>query len=187
MIQAVAALREGKDPWLEVSVCQDPLNGDRFTVAVEIDAPAEEVYALLDWADARNKWRQMGDSVTALDGDGQRFRLVISFMQDVCFDYRVEEAIKPHVYACACVPTPPVGHLERSFERYRIEPVDDARCAVTYAMTAHFEAGLNARQSTEVMRNMTVACHNALAKLKAEAEHGVGTFEAFCAARLMPI
>ena len=187
MIKAVAAMREGKDTWLEVSVRQDPLNGHRFTVAVEIGAPADEVYALLDWADERNKWRQMGDSVTALDAEGQRFRLVISFMQDICFDFQVEEAIKPQVYVSTCVPTPPVGHLERSFEEYRIEPIDDARCAVTYTMTAHFEAGLNKRQAAEVMRTMTVACHNSLAKLKADAEHGVGTFEAFCAARLMPL
>ena len=181
-------MRDDGSPLLGVKVSKCAPDGpDEFLVQATIEKTAEHIYALVDWADERNKWRQTGDEVTALDEEGRHFRLVVQFMRDVQFDYEVIEASKPHVYACVCVPTPSVGHLVRSDEHYRIEPVGETQSLVTYTMTAHFESGLGERQSAEVRRNMTIACHNTLAKLKANAEHGVGTVEAFENTRLMPM
>lgn len=186
VIESAAAQRKRRNSLLDVSVskCAD---ADRFVVATPVAASAEGIYALLDWADDRNKWRQTGDKVEALDKEGQRFRLVVRYMPELQFDCEVEEALKPEVYAWTCVTTPRVGHLERSHEHYRIEPVGEDQCLVTFTMTAFFEAGLDARQSAEVVRNMRVATHNAMAKLKANAEHGVGTMAAAKATRLMPL
>jgi hypothetical protein len=185
MLRGLDELRAAREELLEVSVRKGTGGGDEFTVSAEIGVPAAEVYALIDLADERNKWRQMGDSVTALDSEGRRFRLIHSYMRDVAFDIEVEEALKPNVYTSRCTPMPPIGHLERSRECYRIETLEGGRCAVTYTMTAYFEAGLDEWDSEAAIRMMTAASHNAMAKLKANAEHGVGTIEAFNATRLM--
>ena len=187
VIESEAAQKKRSESLLEVSVSTCAPNVHRFVVAAPVAAAAEEVYALLDWADERNQRRQMGDEVTALDDEGRRFRLVIRFMRDLQFDYEVEEALKPKLYSCICVPRPSVGHLERSHEHYEIEPLGEDRCVVTYTMTATFEPGLDAEDAAEVVRNMTVATHNTVAKLKANAQHGVGTVAAFHATRLMPL
>ena len=173
---------------LEVS--SRSLGGDgqfEFVVRADIAARPEDFYALVDWADERNFKRQLGDSVTPLDEEGRRFRLIIRYMTDLQFDHEVIEADKPSLYAYLCLITPPVAHLQSSQEQYRIESAGDDRCQVTLTILAKFEPGLSEIQTSEVLRNMTVACHNSLAKLKAYAEHGVGTLEAFENVRLMPL
>jgi len=172
---------------LDVKVSKAPDGADVFVVEAPIAAAAEEVYGLVDWADERNKYRQMGDEVTQTDKDGRNFRLVIGFMDDLRFDCEVVEATKPHAYGYNCIPTPSVGHLERSYEHYRIVPTAADECVATYTMTAYFEAGLSEQQRAEVMRNMTIACHNGMAKLKPSAEYGVGTWEAFENTHLMSL
>jgi hypothetical protein len=187
VVQGAAAQGGAKTALLEVAVSRSGPDANSFQVTAPVAAPADEVYALVDWADERNKWRQSGDTVLALDAEGRKFRLVVSSMKDLQFDYEVQEAIKSKVYACSCVPSPSIGHLVRSYEHYLFEPGGEKACVVTYTMTATFEAGLSAGQTAEVVKNMTVATHNTMAKLKANAEHGVGTAAAFSATKLMPL
>ncbi len=182
-----SAAAEGKSPLLEVSVSKCAPNVHRFVVSAAVAVPAEEVYALIDWADERNRYRQMGDTVTALDDEGRRFRVAVSYMRGLRWDYEVEEAVKPQVYACTCVPSSTADHLERSHEHFRFEERGEDQCFVTYTMTAHFTAGLDVELYAEIDRIMSVASHNTIVKLKANAEHGVGTVAACKATRLMPV
>jgi hypothetical protein len=160
---------------------------DIFTVTAEIAARADDIYALVDWADPRNHKRQLGEDVVALDDDGRRFRLVIDFMRDVQFDNEVLRAEKPTVYQYECLITPPQGNLGRTVEKFDIEPLSEDKCAVTMTINAYFDLGLSADRQAETIRMMTVGAHNGLAKVKSYAEHGVGTMEAFQNLRLMPL
>jgi hypothetical protein len=172
---------------LEVSTRRCEIEGQvEFKVTAVIAAPADRIYALIDWADEQNAKRQLGDSVIALDDEGRRFRLVVRFMSDLEFDYEVLEAVKPSIYACLCLPTPSIGHLESTVERYEIGPGEAQGSTVTLMTLAQYARGLSEAQMDEVTRRSTVACHNALAKLKAFAEYGVGTIEAFENTVLMP-
>ena len=172
---------------LEVSLGKADDGADLFNVRAEIATSAGEVYALVDWGDERNARRQLGDTVQGLDEEGRRFRLVIDFMSDVDFDYEILKAVKPSIYEYECLINPPQGHLGRTIEQFRIEPVSDDRCTVTLTVTAYFDSGLSVSKQDEVRHTMTVGAHNGLAKLKAYAEHGVGTSEAFENLRLMSL
>lgn len=162
-------------------------NGASFTAATPIEASAEDVYALVDWSDERNKSRQMGEEVTELDGRGLRYRVVVSHMPDVEFIHDVVEASKPTLYASRATMTPRLGHLVQSLSKYSIAPIAKDRSEVTYVMTAEFEPGIGEAELAHCTRFAAVATHNTLAKLKANAEHGVGSLEAFNATTLMPL
>jgi hypothetical protein len=162
-------------------------DADIFVVTAEIAAAAEDIFALVDWADPRNSKRQLGEEVVALDDSGRRFRLVIDFMRDVQFDNEVLRAEKPAVYQYECLIIPPQGHLGRTVEMYEIEPLHDGKCSVTMTITAYFDVGLSPATQAETIHMMTVGAHNGLAKIKAYAEHGVGTMEAFHNLQLMPL
>jgi hypothetical protein len=187
VVESAAAHDARERSLLDVAVSECGLNAYKFVVSVRIAAPAEEIYALVDWADERNKWRQMGDAVTAIDDEGRRYRLVISYMPDVQFDHEVEEALRPEVYAFTGKMTPRLGHLEHCRSHYRMDAIGTAQTVLTCTTTAQFEADLNAGDLAQAVRLMTIACHNTAAKLKANAEHGVGTVEAFNATVLMPL
>lgn len=171
-------------PMFDVSVRDVERDTFEFTVSSPVAAPASEIYALIDWADARNKWRQTGDDVTCLDAEGRKFRLVVSYMPGVEFDHEVEEASSPHLYAYSAVANPRQGRLEWSRSRYEIAD-DDQGAVVTYTMTARYTPGLSEHELAVHVRLTARACHNTMSKLKANAEHGVGTPEAFEATVLM--
>ena len=147
---------------------EGPVN---FVMAIEIAASAQDVYALLDWADPRNAKRQLGHEVTQLAPD--TFRLVMQGMEDIPFEFRVLEA-KPHgEYSMICDPMPPVGRRKYTRETYVIESLGENACQVDLIVEAEFIDGISMREYKQEMELGMLSNYNALAKFKLHAEHGV--------------
>lgn len=144
-----------------------------FNVAVEIDRPASEVYPLLDWSDPRNAKRELGHRVEPIDGQPDRFRLVLTEMPDHRFDMTVIKAEADRIYAFSTNIEPHVGRLESDEEHYSLEPIGEDRCKLTLTTFATFQSGLKMKQFEHELAVMTVACQRALIKLKVHAELGV--------------
>ena len=53
-----------------------------FEFSVEIGSPASEVFPLIDWADPRNAKRQLGNTVEQLEGQSDRFEMVLNGLPD---------------------------------------------------------------------------------------------------------
>ena len=149
-----------------------------FEAAIEVDKPASDVYPLLDWADDRNAKRQLGYPVEPIDGDPNRFRLIMPEMPEHRFDMTVLEAVPDRAYAFSTDIQPRVGPLESDEERYSIEPIGDDRCKLKLVTVAEFQRGLNMKQFERELAMMTMACQRALIKLKLHAEQGVNAVKA---------
>lgn len=145
----------------------------QFEVAVEVDQSASAVYPLLDWSDPQNAKRQLGHKVEQMDGQPDRFRLVLNEMPDHRFDMTVSKAVTNQAYVFSTVIQPRVGRLESDEEHYSLEPLGEDRCRLKLTTTATFKSGLTMKQFEQELAMMTVACQRALVKLKAHAEHGV--------------
>ena len=143
-----------------------------FGGEVVIEKPAEEVYALLDWADPRNAKRQLGNEVAAIEGAPDRFRMTLAALPGHVFDMIVTEAVPHSAYGFATHITPSVGRLVTSHEHYRLEPLGTGTCRLTLVNTVTFIDGMRMKQLSEEVMIMSVASHNALAKLKIHAEQG---------------
>jgi hypothetical protein len=140
---------------------------------VEIAAPAEDAYALVDWADPRNGQRALGGEITPLAGVPGRFRCVLAALPGHPFEIAVTEAVPPGAYAFTCEAVPRVGRLVRSHERYTFEPMTRSSCRLTLVMTATLAGPLRMKDHEHEVGTITRACRSALAKLKIHAEEGV--------------
>jgi hypothetical protein len=85
----------------------------------------------------------------------------------------VTDAVPGETYAFENEITPPPGKLVSSHERYTIEPLDDGSCVLTLLVSASFAGGLPEEALAMEVMMMTMACGNALEKLKVQAEQGV--------------
>ena len=150
-----------------------------FRVAIEIEASAPDVYALVDWADPRNAKVDLGHIVTPLDDQGQQFRLVMTNMPELRFDMTMIEAVPSERYAFSTAIRPKVGRLETSEEHYSFESLGDDRCKLGLTVFATFQSGINTRQFDRELAMVTTSCQRAVAKLKLHAEHGVDAVNAF--------
>ena len=150
----------------------------QFNAAVEVDRPASEVYRLLDWSDERNAKRELGHRVEPIDGEPDRFRLVLTEMPEHRFDMTVTEAVLNWTYSFFTDIRPRVGRLERDEEHYALEPLDEGRCKLKLTTIATFQSGLSMKQFERELAMMSVACQRALIKLKVHAEHGVEAVKA---------
>jgi hypothetical protein len=63
--------------------------------------------------------------------------------------------------------------LVASHETYTIEPKGDEACILSLSVDATFVGGMSEEQIAMEVMMMTVACGNALEKLKIQAEQGV--------------
>lgn len=149
-----------------------PEGATRFVLGADIAAPAEAVYALLDWSSPVNAKRQLGHSVMALGAAGDRFRMIMTSMPDHCFDFRVTQARHPLIYEFESEILPRVGRLCGESEHYGIEHVGENACRVTLTVDADFGTGLNMREFRHESETMTLACLQGLTKLKIHAEQG---------------
>lgn len=150
----------------------------QFVVAIEIDRPASEVYSLLDWSDPRNAKRELGHKVEPIDGQPDRFRLVMTEMPEHRFDMTVTRAVPDQAYAFSTDIQPRVGRLESDEEHYSLEPIGDDRCKLELTTVATFQRGLTMKIFEQELMMMTAACQRALIKLKVQAEHGVEAVKA---------
>ena len=150
----------------------------QFDVAVEVERPAADVYALIDWADPRNSKRQLGHSVTALEGEPKRFRLIMAEMPEHRFDMTILEEVQDRAYAFVTDIQPRVGRLESDEEHYSIEPLGADRCNLRLHCVATFRSGLTMKQLQQELAMMSAACQRALIKLKLHAEQGLEALQA---------
>ncbi len=150
----------------------------QFDVAVEIEKPAADVYALLDWADPRNAKRELGHRIEPLDGEPKRFRLIMTEMPEHRFDMTMLSEVPGQAYAFVTDIQPPVGRLESDEEHYSLEPLGEGRCKLKLTTIAVFRSGLNMREFEQELAMMTMACHRALIKLKLHAEQGLEAVKA---------
>ena len=150
----------------------------QFEVAIEVDKPASDVYRLIDWSDARNAKRELGHRIEPMDGEPDRFRLILTEMPEHRFDMTILEAVPDRAYAFSTDIQPRVGRLESDEEHYSIEPLGDDRCKLKLVTVAEFQSGLKMNQFEHELAMMTMACQRALIKLKLHAEQGVEAVKA---------
>ena len=148
-----------------------------FVGEVVIEKPAEEVYALLDWADPGNAQRQLGNEVTAA-GAPDQFRMIMVELPDHLVEMIVTEAVPHSTYGFTINIAPMVGRLVTSHERYSLEPLDGGTCRLTLINTVTLADGMGDEELEYEVTLMSVASHNALAKLKIHAEQGVEAVKA---------
>lgn len=151
----------------------EPVGPFEFEHNVEIERPAEEVYALVDWGDPRNAKRTLGNKVEQVGSSPGRFRLHLDLVPDHRFEMIVAEAVQDHRYAYDCEITPPVGRLVSCHEAYSIEPLGNDSCRLGLVVSAWFVGGLSAEEMANEVMMMGMSGQNALAKLKIQAEQGV--------------
>jgi hypothetical protein len=149
-----------------------------FGGEVAIDAAAEKVYALLDWADHRNAKRALGDQVTQVETEADRFSLVMREVPRHVFELTVTHAVPFTSYGFDCVIVPPIGRLLKTHELYGIEPMGTESCRLKLLNSSTFVEGLGPDELGEEMLMMSIASHNALAKLKIHAEQGADAVKA---------
>jgi hypothetical protein len=152
---------------------EEPLGPFEFEHSIEIEKPAAEVYALIDWADPRNAKRALGNKVEQVGADPDRFRLHLDLVPDHRFEMIVTEAEPGQRYAFENEITPPVGRLVSSHETYTIEPLTDSSCRLSLVVAATFVGGMTEQEIAMEVMMMGMSGQNALAKLQIQAEQGV--------------
>lgn len=137
---------------------------------IEIDRPAEEVYALVDFNDPRNQKAAVGK----ITRTGEKtFDMVLDMLPDLTFPIVELEAVPGRSYTIDSVLPEELGaRLLKTVERTDIEPLDANRCRVTMTTLATFKPMKMKHYDYEVAM-ITMACNNSLAKLKIFAEQGV--------------
>jgi hypothetical protein len=150
-----------------------PIGPFEFGHSVAVERPAAEVYALLDWADARNAKRALGNKIEQVGISPDRFRMLLDFVPGHVFEMVVTDAVPGETYAFENEITPPPGRLVRSRETYCIEPRDESSCVLSLLVSASFVGGLSEDVLAMEVMMMTAACGNALEKLRIQAEQGV--------------
>jgi hypothetical protein len=154
----------------------DPME---LKVAIEIDRPAAEVYALLDWADERNQMRARGNIVRRECVQPEIYRLWYDRAPDLNFLFTVVVAEPGRKYEFRGDIVPPVGRRLGAVESYALEPIGDDCCRVTFANTIHHVPGLTRAEWQDELAKSSSAAAGGLVKLKLQAEQGVAALEDF--------
>ena len=149
-----------------------------FDFDIEIDAPPERIYALIDFADPANAKRELGHSVTQVSTDPETWKLVINQMPDAAFFNTVTEAKAPTLYAYRCEAEPQQGAMVWDVERWTIEPRESAPTLVRLIVEAQFVEDMPFEEHYHHVAMMATGCNNALEKLKLHAEQGVAAVRA---------
>jgi len=150
----------------------EPVGPFEFGHSLEIERPAADVYALIDWGDPRNAKRALGNKVERIGRFPERYRLHLDMVPDHRFEMTVTEAVPGETYAFETEIAPPVGRLVCSDETYVIEPTGANSCRLGLLVRATFTGGMSEKGLAREIMVMTASCGNALAKLKVQAEQG---------------
>ncbi|MEP2734722.1 MAG: SRPBCC family protein [Erythrobacter sp.] len=148
---------------------QEPVE---FIGDVEIDCPAEEVYALIDWADPRNAKRNTGNEIIQDETDPNLFHMTMPAMDEFDFRFHVSEAAAPSKYAFTCTISPQCGRMAMSEEIYEFEATGDQSCNVSLVNRVTFIEGTTMDDLAEEVAMLSASVQSALQKLKLQAEHG---------------
>jgi len=161
---------------------EEPFGPCEFEHSVEIERPAAELYAMIDWADPRNAKRALGNKVEQVGPD--RYRLLLDMLPDLTFEMTVTEAVPGSRYAFDTEITPPVGLLVSSSETYTVEPLGEGACRLGLAVSAWFVGGMSPEDMAMEIMMMGTSGQNALTKLKVHAEEGVDAVHRIEAAQM---
>jgi hypothetical protein len=123
----------------------DPVGPFEFGHTVDIERPAPDVYALVDWADPRNAKRALGNKVEQVGTSPDRYRMRLDLLPDHVFEMIVTEVVPGQIYAFKNESTPSVGKLVGSHETYRVEPLDEESCRLHLLVSASFVGGMSDR------------------------------------------
>lgn len=148
----------------------EPMGPFEFSHSIQIERPAADVYALVDWADPRNSKRALGNKVEQVAPD--RFRMHLDLVPDHRFEMIVTEAVPGKRYAFENEITPSAGQLVSSHETYSVEPLGENSCHLGLTVAVWFNGGLSAEEMAAEVMIMGMSGQNALAKLKVMAEEG---------------
>lgn len=162
-----------KDP---VLVPNEPIE---LRVAIEIERPADDVYALLDFGDERHQLRARGNEVREIGKDPLEYRLWYDLAPDLNFLFTVTEAEPGRAYAYTAAIVPAVGLRLGSHEAYGIEPLSERSCKLTFVNTVYHVPGLSQDELADEVAKSTLAAANSLTKLKIQAELGVEAVEEY--------
>lgn len=144
-----------------------------FDFEIEIDAPAERIYGLVDFASPTNAKRELGHSLTQVSQTPEVWKLVIAQMPDAAFFETVSEARAPVAYAYRSKAEPQQGAMVWTEERWTIAPQDVGPCLVTLLVEAQFTEPMRLDEYRQHVMMMAMGCNNAVEKLKLHAEQGV--------------
>jgi hypothetical protein len=147
--------------------------------SIEIDRPADEVYALLDFGDERHQLRARGNEIRVIARDPPEYRLWYDLAPDLNFLFRVTEVVPGRTYAYTATIVPPVGRRLGSHEAYTIEPLTDATCKLALVNTVTHVPGLTEAELADELGKSSLAAANSLVKLKIQAEQGVTAVEEY--------
>ena len=141
-----------------------------FEFDIEIERPAGDVYAMLDFADARCWKKETG----RVERTGETtFDMVLDFLPDITFHLDVHKQEPGTLYAFDTSSDEKIGRLVSSSESYEIEALADDRCRVTLVCVAQFDPGMTKRDWEQEVQMMAGGVNIALGKLKVHAEEGV--------------
>ena len=143
-----------------------------FDATIDVACSADEMFGLLDIADARYWKRKVGRVETVASG---RFRLYLDVVPDHVFTLVLREAEPGRLYAFDTQTTPRAGRLVQTEERYEITPTGSESCTVRLIINAQFESDMSMREWKQECETMRMSVHNAQTKLKIHAEMGVET------------
>ena len=139
---------------------------------VTILAPAETIFALVDFASPANRLAARGVRFSEKAQKTGRFAATNPDMPEIAFEFDVDLYEAPAVYGFASriIAETPFGAFVRGREEYHIEQLDNNRCRVTLKTKNWWRDGLSGRTRRNEEAVMMQAVGNDLAKLKIEAE-----------------
>lgn len=141
-----------------------------FDFEEEVEAPADHIYRLVDFADPGNAKLELGHSVERTGPDNYRFTMWQ--MPDTPFAITVSEQVPGKSYAYRAQPQAKVGRLQWTQERYSFEMQDSGKCLVTLLVEAQFDEPMTMRDYAQEIARMATGCAIALEKLRLHAEQG---------------
>ena len=136
----------------------------------EIERSAEDVYAMIDFADPRHHKAEVGTITRTGD---TTYTLVVDMLPDLTFPITELEAVPGKSYIFESVLPAELGaRLEKTVEGCEIEPLGPDRCKVTAKTLAWFHP-MKLKHYDQEIATIALACNNAINKLKIHAEQGV--------------
>ncbi|RIV83867.1 hypothetical protein [Aurantiacibacter zhengii] len=148
---------------------EDPVE---IEMDAEIERSAQDVYAMVNFADSRHHKAEVG--VITRTGDAT-YEMVVDMLPDLTFTVRELEAVPNRSYSFESpLPTELGARLMKTVESYRIESLGPDRCKVTATTLAHFHP-MKLKHYQEEITRIAVACNNSINKLKIHAEQGADT------------
>jgi len=136
----------------------------------EIERPASEVYALIDFGNPRHHKAQVGTITRTGDAS---YEMVLDMLPDLTFPITELEAIPGKSYIFESVlPEGAGGRLKKTVEGCEIEPLGPDRCKVVAKTLAYFHP-MKLKHYDHELAMIAMACNNSLTKLKIHAEEGV--------------